>query len=244
MARRFENFERGAFANDAAVVEGDDAPGESGDFVTAVRDVENGDAAGGIPGAQVVKDGGFEVSVEAGEGLVEEQEARLSDEGASKGDTLAFAAGKIARFAAAEAGDIEGCEDFLQAEKAFVAREVREAIGDVFFGGEMREKSEGLENVGNAAGLRREIDAGLRVKEDVITNDDAAESGRKQAGEAIEQRGFAGAGGAEKDGDAGRGGDGKVEEKGSSAGRTALGGEARGECGVAGRRERRERRSV
>src|ERR1700693_3586672 len=78
---------------DTALRESHDALADGVDFVAMVSDVENRNVVGSVPVAQIIKDFAAKSGVQAGERLVEEQEARLGDERTREGDPLLFAAG-------------------------------------------------------------------------------------------------------------------------------------------------------
>src|SRR5690606_37693360 len=79
-----------AALDDAALVHDEDLV-RALDGGEAVRDDEGGAAA--AERAQPVADEGLALGVEAGGGLVEDEDARVGDDGARDGDALALAAG-------------------------------------------------------------------------------------------------------------------------------------------------------
>jgi len=196
-ARCFEDGPRGAGFLDASVYKCDDALADGVDFLAIVCDVENGDAVGFVPGAQVFEDGAAQRGVETGERLVEEQEARKGDQRTGEGNALIFSAGEFRRTAGQKFLDAERFCDPLHAFRLLGGGKFVEPVADVSFDRKMREESERLKNVGEFAPLRREREIAGSVKQDFLAEADFAGVGLLQAGNAIEQRGFPRAGGPE-----------------------------------------------
>src|ERR1700693_6159718 len=98
---------------------------------------------------------------------------------------------------------MEGREYLLDARAAIVCGDVSQAIGDIFFDGEMRKKGQALKNVGDAAILRwKRNTLGAAIEEYVVAKTDSTSVWRGKAGDAVEQRGFSRAGWAKEDGEA------------------------------------------
>src|SRR5690606_24756675 len=141
----------GAAFDDSALVHDEDLVGGL-DGGEAVRDHEGGAAAAEV--LESVPDEGLALGVEAGGGLVEDEDARIGDDGARDGDALALAAGELD---AALADD--GVVAVVEALDELVA--VRDAGGgaDLFEGG--------------AGACERDVLADGAVEEEVVLEDDA-----------------------------------------------------------------------
>ena len=178
----------------AAVAHDDDAVGERQRLVLAVGDEECGDAEALLQVADLLAQALAEVLVEAGEGLVEQQNLRLEDEGAGEGDALLLAAGELVGHALAVAGEADLGEGGVDAAGDLVLREPAElqAEGDVPEDVHVGPEGVALEDHAGRALLRG--GAG-----DVLAVDGDGARGRGlEAADHPEQRRLAGAGGAEQ----------------------------------------------
>ena len=218
LARRVHHFVRRALREHAALIKDDDAFAESKDFLAAVRDVKNRNAVGAVPGAQVVEDVSLGGRVERSERFVQQQDAGIGHERARQGDPLALASGNFLRATAAQPSDAKGVEDRGGAVLAILRVEAVEAIENVGFDAEMRKQRGVLKNVTDIAATHGQVDASLGVEEHAPADANAARVGADEAGDAVEQRGLARAGGAEQDGEAGRRGDFDIEQELTIAG--------------------------
>ena len=70
LSRRAQHLVRRALSQNTSAVEHQRVFAESKHFFAAVRDIENGDAVGFVPGAQIVDDSGFGGGVKRGQRLV------------------------------------------------------------------------------------------------------------------------------------------------------------------------------
>src|SRR5579864_4086767 len=218
LARRVHHFVRRALREHAALIKDDDAFAESKDFLAAVRDVENRNAVGGVPGAQVVEDVSLGGRVERSERFVKQQDAGIGHERARQGGALAFASRNFLRATAAQLSDAEGVEDRGDAVLAILRFDAIETIENVGFDAKMREQRGVLKNVTDIAATHGQVDSSLGVEKNAPADANAARVGTDEAGDAVEQRGLARAGGAEQDGEAGWRGDLDVEQECSVAG--------------------------
>src|SRR5580692_2909620 len=98
---------------------------------------------------------------------------------------------------------MEGREYLLDARAAIVCRDVSQAIGDIFFDGEMRKEGEALKNVRDSAILRWKRNAfGAAIEQYVVAKTDSTFVGGGEASDAVEQRRLPRAGWAKEDGEA------------------------------------------
>jgi len=100
-----------------------------------VSDVKNRNAVSVVPGAKVFEDGSAQGRIEAGERLVEEQDARTGNERAREGDALLFTAGKLPGAAGEEILDAKGFCDAMRAFGLVRDRELVETIADTLRNG-------------------------------------------------------------------------------------------------------------
>jgi hypothetical protein len=145
-------------------VENDDPLAQGEDLFPTVRDVEDRDAMGFVPGAQVVENAGFRGRIEGGQRLVKQQDAGIGDERTSERDALTFAAGDFARASIAQIADMEGFEDGSDAALAVTGGKAVESVGNVAGDGEVRKQREVLEDIADITFSDREIEA-LGVEE-------------------------------------------------------------------------------
>lgn len=201
-----ELFVRAQF-DDAAVVENEDD----------VSVADGGDAVGDEKGGAAAHDGGevgedflFGDGIDAREGIVEDEDGGVAEDGAGDGGALFLAAGEgdaaLADFgleACGKGSDIIGEAAFGGGFGDGFGRCARDAEGDVFSeGGTEQEGFLGDEADGGAELVEVEV-----AQIDAI-EEDAAGGGVEESGQEIEEGGFATAGLAD-DGDGGAGGDGE-----------------------------------
>ena len=137
-----------------------------------------------------------ERGVEVGEGLVEEEDPGVANDGAADGDTLALAAGELFRFAIEEGFEVEdarGFGDFLKTLRPGDAGEL-EREGHVVCDGHVRVEGVALEDESEAALCRRDVVDAEAVEEEI------AGGNVFKAGDDAQQRGFTAAGRADEDG--------------------------------------------
>jgi hypothetical protein len=169
-----------------------------------VRDVENRNPVGFVPGQQVFQYGAAQGGIEAGERLIEQQDAWARDERAGERDSLLFAAGQITRPAKKQIFDAKGGRNVRGAILLLRLGEARKSVTDILLDEKMREERQRLKNVSEFAALWGKRNIAGSVKINSFTEADFARVGLLQAGDAIEERGFSGAGRAEQNGEAGR----------------------------------------
>lgn len=104
MRRSGEDGTGGSFFHDAAGVHDREAVGEAGDGSEVVGDVDDADA--GVPPEplDLLEERRLSEDVEAGGGLVEDQQRRLEDDGLGDGDPLLLASGELVGIAGLEGG--------------------------------------------------------------------------------------------------------------------------------------------
>ena len=107
-----EGFDFGgcSFADDAPLVDDDDAVGEGVGFFEVVGGEEDGFAAGG-EGADLGPHAAAGFDVEADGGLVQEEEVGVAGEGKGEEDSLLLAAGELAEHAGLDAFECRGSDD-------------------------------------------------------------------------------------------------------------------------------------
>lgn len=198
--------------DDAAVLDDEDAVGVA-DGGNAMGDEEGGAAV--HDGGEVSEDLLFGDGVDAGEGVVEDENGGVAEDGAGDGGALLLATGEsdaaFADFggvAGGEGGDVVGETALAGGLGDGFGVGAGYAEGDVF--GEGGAEEEGF--------LRDEADGGAELGEAESTDvdaveEDAAGGGVEQPGEEVEEGGLAGAGFADDGGGfAGRDGEGDVVE--------------------------------
>lgn len=166
-------------------------------------DEEDGHGLFDPEGAEVVVEAVSSELVEGAEGFVEEEEARICDEGAGEGGAHSHAAGELGGIAEDGVFEADVGEGFAGDLAAFGGGEAGEleGEGDVIEDAAPREEVSILEDEGDggARGVLR-VGGGL----------DGSEGGAVEAGDKAEESGFAAAGGAEE-GDEGSFGDVEVD---------------------------------
>ena len=100
--------------------------------------------------------------------------------------------------------DAEQVEDLRAPRIAFGYRREPFAIGKVILHRQVRKQPRLLEDIADAALVRRQVDATLRVDEHRIADADPGEIRADESGDDVDQRGLAAARGAEYCGDAAR----------------------------------------
>ncbi len=183
-----------------AVAHDGEAVGEGFGERAFVSDHDDGHAELRLEFAEESKDGFAGGGVEIAGGLVGEKNFGAIDEGAGDGDALLFTAGKFRGAMAETMREADAFEGFADAGGTFGAIDFGEAKRelDIFLEGHAREKVEGLEDHtdGGAAvaGELKRVEGG-----DVLAvGEDGAGGGAVEAGDEVEERGFAGAGRAEE----------------------------------------------
>jgi hypothetical protein len=175
-----------------------------------VLDDEEGDAFG-AQRAEVIGDGFGETWIDAGDGLVEQDEARLGHQRAADFEELLLAARERGGRVVDDGGQVEALGDGVGLVERGAGGAATEQCGEealaglvggveeqVVENGEARDAAGDLEGAGQA----RPGDAVGAPGGDVASVEaDLAAVGRDDAGDALEQRGLAGAVGADQRGD-------------------------------------------
>src|SRR5215472_2563694 len=86
-----------------------------------VRDQQDGNAVLREPLFEVADDGLLQLIVQCGEGFVEQQQARICDEGASQGDALTLAAGNFGRPVPCQMSDVKALQNVAYQPGALIA---------------------------------------------------------------------------------------------------------------------------
>ena len=190
-----EEFVVGAQFGDAAGYEDGDLVGVAGGG-DAVGDEDGGPAL--HDGAKALEDAFFGVSIDAGERVVEDEDARVADDGAGDGGALLLAAGEsdaaLADHGVEALGELEDLGGDVGDGGGFfdlLGGCLGDTEGDVLADG-LREEECFLwdEAYVFAQGVEGEAADGFSVDED------GTESGVVEAGDEADEGGFAGAGGA------------------------------------------------
>ncbi len=165
-----------------------------------MRDHDDGHAELGLQFAEEREDGFASGGIEIAGGFIGEKNFRAIDERAGDGDALLFAARKFGGAMAEAMGEADTFEGFADAGGTLGAIDLGEAKRefDIFLEGHARKEIEGLEDhADGGAAIAGKIEGGERG--DVLTEgQDGAGGGAVEPGDEIEERGFAGAGGAEE----------------------------------------------
>ncbi|MNB95412.1 hypothetical protein D3C75_425850 [compost metagenome] len=104
---------RRGYLLDLALIEDADAVAHGERLLLIVGDEDEGDAELALQGFQLELHLLAQLEVQRPQGFVQQQDARLVDEGPGDGDALALAAGELARFAAADAGQAHQLQHLL-----------------------------------------------------------------------------------------------------------------------------------
>src|SRR5690606_9302287 len=219
---------------DASVFEDDDARGERESVHGIVRDEQARVGEVGERLGEHTPDERTGVQIERGEGLIEQEETGAHGEGARDGDALRFAAGERTGATMFERADAEAVEPVARKGAGAGPRKATRAgaVRGVVEGGEPREKAGILKH--DAAAARGGVNADARpgVFEHAAVERHAPGFQRAEAGDGMQQCGFARAvwaeerdgfagGDAQVRGDAqlaGAGGDVRVQARGGAGG--------------------------
>jgi hypothetical protein len=142
-----------------------------------------------------------QVDVEAGEGLVEQQQARRRRQRARQRDALLLPPGQLVRRAPPGVGQSDQRQQLGDAPLALGARAVGDAEGDVLRHAQVREQGVVLEHHADAARLGRPVQGSGGVAQHLVAERDAAVGQRLQAGDRAQQRGLAAARGPDQHAD-------------------------------------------
>src|SRR5216683_2736276 len=147
--------------DDTAGFEQDNTRGEEQGFAQIVGDKDNGFAEAAGEGAEFALELGASDGIERAEGLIHQKDGRIGGEGTSDADALALAAGKLARTAMREFAGVEAdkMQHFIDAggDARGIPLFQNGDEGDVFRNSEMREKTDILNDVTDAATKADEI---------------------------------------------------------------------------------------
>ena len=113
------DLRRGAHLLDLALVEHRQPVAHGQGFFLIVGDVDEGDPDPLLDGFQLDLHLLAQLQVQGAQRLIEQQHARMVDQGARQGDTLALPAGKLGRFPAGQTGQAHQVEHFFDPPLAF-----------------------------------------------------------------------------------------------------------------------------
>jgi hypothetical protein len=183
-----------------AFAEHADAVGHGEGLVLRVRDQERGHAFVLQDAPHLLRQALAQIEVEAGEGLVEQQQAGFGRQRARQRHALLLAAGQLMRIGApfmrTQADQRQHC---ARAFAALAPRQPVQAELHVVERGQVRQQRQVLEHHADAARFRRQACAG--GGQQALVAEDAAGQHRLEAGDGAQQRGLARAGGAQQAGD-------------------------------------------
>ena len=171
--------------HDAPAFVDDDAVAETVGLGEVVRDDDRGRAQLGERRAQLVAQGPAQRHVERGERLVEQEQRGVDGERAAERHALALTARELGGSPRFEAAEAEPLDDFRHLPLPRGTRLVAQTEPDVLRDVEMRKQRVALEDVADAAPLRRQIGAGGGVEEDTVVEHDAAGVGAHEAGQTL-----------------------------------------------------------
>lgn len=172
---RARTFEKGVLIHrrgECPAVDGCDLLRDAERFVAVVRDEDGGDVLRGKYLAQGGLDLPFEMRVERGERLVEEQDIRAAREDARECDALLLSAGEPSGIGVFKPVQGETRDVFGEDALLFRVR-VHECEDDVLAHGHVRKEGIVLKEVADVPLLRRQVDALRAVKERTPVEDDA-----------------------------------------------------------------------
>jgi hypothetical protein len=176
-----------------AGVEDEYLVGERGDLGRLVRDIEDRQGEGRLDLQEMLEDSLLEGTVEAGKGLVEEQNLRCREQGPAEGDAAPLAAGKRRGASLEERGESEGLDDAILPERGFARDAAARSVTQIARDGKMREQRIVLRDVSDGALAWRDADSRGRVVEHAAGQDDASPLRMPQARDDLEERRLAGA---------------------------------------------------
>ena len=144
-----------------------------------------------------------QMSVQGGEGLVQQQELRIVDQDARQGDALLLPAGQLGGFSLLQPLQPHHAQHLpqpllLHGAVLFPVQTAEDVLRHRHVG----KKRVVLEQIAHAALLRRQVDPRLRIEKHTPVERDAPLVRLLDAGDALERHALAAAGGAEQRGDA------------------------------------------
>src|SRR5262245_42736579 len=176
-----------------SLLEDEDLVAQQAHLAWIVRDEDRGDPELLAHAEKVREDAPLEGSVEAREGLVEEQEVRPGAQGARERDAASLAAGERVERPPGHVPDLEDGEHALRGEALRRAtRRPPRAEPHVAEHVEMGEEQVVLRHVPYATVLGGKADPVPNVEEDVIVHLDEPPGGLRHAGDGLEDRRLAG----------------------------------------------------
>ncbi len=197
--------------DDASRLEDDRVVGEPGDLRQGVRDVEDRQARLVAQALEEGQDLGLAGRVEGRQRLVHEEEARLRHQGPADRDALALAAREAGDAPPEQTLDAQHGDHGVERQAGLAARREDPPEQEVPPHAEMREEPRVLEHVADAAAMRRQPDARLRVGQHRAVGDDPGALGPDEARDRVDEGRLARSRRAEDRRDAGRRLEGGVE---------------------------------
>ena len=167
-ARRVKYVPGQATFTDPAIDQGHDPLTNGVGFFAVVSDIQNWNAIRRAPRAEILEDRLPQPAIESREGFIQQEHAGLRDERTRQGYALLFSAGKLAWLSLSKTFNVKRFEDSGNALISLRRLNVRQAVGHVFLGGQMRKQRQGLEYVGNFALGGRQRNFSPRVEKDLV----------------------------------------------------------------------------
>ncbi|OQB94160.1 MAG: hypothetical protein BWX86_01544 [Verrucomicrobia bacterium ADurb.Bin122] len=197
-----ENFGDGAVLQQPARLHDRERIAQGEDFVTGVTHQNHRDSQLVADAAQVRDDRGFAGGVEGGERLVEQQQAGRGDEGACECHALPLAAGERLHGPSEQGRDAEQTADVRTAGGTALTGGASLGKAQVALDAEMGKQGAVLRHKSDLARLGWQTVPGGSVGEALCAEANPACERSPKSSDEFDERGFAGAGGAEKSGDA------------------------------------------
>ena len=138
-----------------------------------MADIDDGHARLVAQALQIGQDLGLALLVERGERLVHQEKARRGEQRPADGDALLLAAGKIGRLAVEEVADAEEVDHAAGVFRARALGQEPAAVVKVLPHGEMREEPCLLEDIAEAAAVRRHEEAAGGIDQHVAVERNA-----------------------------------------------------------------------
>ncbi len=139
---------------------------------------------------EILDDSRFGGNIERGEWLVEQEDARIGDQGTRQRCTLALATGHFCGAPLAKVIDAELVQHRCCPLAAGARREMIQAILRILLDREMREECEILKDIANASLGDGDVDRTAGIKQDAFADRNSAPVGSHKTGDAIENSRF------------------------------------------------------
>ena len=197
-ARRLEELAHAHLGARAAVAHHADAVAHAIHLVAVVRDVDHPAREAPQRVRELELKLPAQVTVEGGEGLVQEQELRVAREDAGHRAALLLPARELPGTSRGQLAHVQGLELAARPLAALLPAARADRRHDVLLHAHVGEEGVALEEVSHAALLGREVDARLGVEEHAVVEHDASLVGPHYSRDALEGEGLAAARGAQE----------------------------------------------